>query len=308
MKTAIAPNGTATPPQRRVRGSIRIVVLLVLCFGLGVAVSGFWFLRANRSSTQPTEGTQGETAQISDTTRDVLGGLNAPVEIRFYSVLDPATTPEAVSAFSARVAQLLAEYQKQSNGKVKITRYDSSTYEAAKAAQADGVKAFNQDKGEACYLGLAVIQNGQKQSLGDLSPAWGAALESDLTRAIARVATVPAAAAAAAVPADSATIEQVRRALPNADAVSLEDGTRALREAALQEFRDSTKLMQAQVAEAQQRVIEAQSGGSDAAQKAALDSLHQLQAEQTQKLKEIAAGLQARLAALQQIKTASAAR
>jgi hypothetical protein len=174
----------------------------------------------------------------------------------------------------------------------------------AAAASADGVKAFNLDKGDACFLGVAVVCNDQKESLSQLSPEWEAALESDLSRAIARVAAKPAArsAAASTATADAAAIAEVKRAIPNLENVSLAEGTQTLRVAALKEIFEATDEMQRQVKEAEQRISQAQSNGTEAEQQAAVKQLQQVQAGQTEKLQQIAARLQSQIAALQELK------
>jgi hypothetical protein len=107
----------------------------------------------------------------------------------------------------------------------------------------------------------------------------------------------------ASVPAfDVAATEEVRRALPNFSALSLEEGTRVLRQAALEEFSTAAREMENQVNEAQQRLVEAQRGKSEAEQQAAMKHLQQVQAEQAEKLKGIAARAQARIAALESLK------
>ncbi len=116
------------------------------------------------------------------------------------------------------------------------------------------------------------------------------------TSVVARPFVVPAATA------DPATIEEVKRMIPNFDSVSLEEGTRILREAALKEFKAAANEMQTRLSEAQQRLGQAQSGGSAAEQQAAMKDLQQVQADQTEKLKQIAARSAAQIEALRQLK------
>jgi hypothetical protein len=69
----------------------------------------------------------------------------------------------------------------------------------------------------------------------------------------------------------------VRRALPNFSTVSLEEGTRVLRQAAFEEFSTVAREMESQVNEAQQRLVEALRGKSEAEQQAAMKHLQQVQ-------------------------------
>ena len=102
-------------------------------------------------------------------------------------------------------------------------------------------------------------------------------------------------------PSDAATIEEVKRAVPDLASVSVEEGTRILREAALKDFAAAANEMELRQKEAQQRVTGAQ-GKSEAEQQTARKNLQQVQLEQAEKLKQVAARLQARIIALQQLK------
>jgi hypothetical protein len=103
-------------------------------------------------------------------------------------------------------------------------------------------------------------------------------------------------------PVSSAAIEDVKQTIPNYASVSLADGTQLLREAALKQFAAAAKEMDVRVRLAEQRLREAQNGQVAAEQQAALKNLQQTQAEQTEKLQQIAAHLQTRIVALQQLK------
>jgi len=106
-------------------------------------------------------------------------------------------------------------------------------------------------------------------------------------------------------PVDAATIEAVKLAVPNYASVSLADGTQVLRAAALKQFAVVAKEMDVRVRQAEERLSEAENGQIAAEQQAALTNLRQTQAEQTGKLQEITAQLQAQIAALKQLKNAN---
>ena len=107
-----------------------------------------------------------------------------------------------------------------------------------------------------------------------------------------------------ATPADPATIEAVKRAIPNLASVSLDEGMRMLRIASLKEFATAAQEMADQVKVAEQRLSQAQNGGSEADQQAAIKQLQQVQTGQTGKLQEIAARSKAQLEAFKQLKAA----
>ncbi len=295
--------GVGSTANRKDRyGDTRVAVLVLGCFLLGTAVSAFWFMQ--RIKSKGDAGTGG-TAGLTEKTRSTLHQLNSAVELRFYSVLDPASVPESVRAFSSRVSDLVSRYEAQANGKLKVTRFTTLSTAVANSAAADGITGFNRDKGDVCYLGIAVAQKNQKESLAQLSPDWEQALEPDLTRAIIRVSTASEVTpVASASPPDPAVVQEVSRAVTNVASVSLQDGNRVLREAALEQFKAAVKEMESKIKEAQQKLADAQSTGSAADQQIALKQLQQVQAEQTEKLKQIAARSKAQVDALQQIKAA----
>jgi hypothetical protein len=286
----------------RERANARTVLLVLVFFLLGLGGGAYWYYRAtSRHSTNVNEA--GST--LGESTKAVLKELKTPVEIRFYGLLDPASTSDVLRNFAARVELLLSEYEQEAGGRIKVTRQTTRSDSASQAAATDGVKAFNLDKGDACFLGMAVVCNGQKETLGQLLPQWEAALESDLSRAIARVAASGPAnrdAAASTPQMDAAVVAEVRRAIPNLDSVSLADGKQTLRAAAFKDIMETMDEIQRRVNEAQQRISQAQKNGSDAEQQAALKQLQQVQGEQTEKLKQWAARLEAQINALQQLK------
>jgi ABC-type uncharacterized transport system len=295
--------------SRRDRGEDAGVrgLLLALTFLLVLAaLSAVWLYH----SAQHRPAVSGEPAAaqpiaLSDSTLAVLRKLDSVVDIRFYSILDPASVPDSTVAFSRRVDQLLQAYQQAAGGKIKVTRFDSQSNLNPNIPLADGMQAFNQDKGEACYLGVALVLKGRKETLPRLSPEWEQALEPDLTRALIRLvdATRPAAVVASSQ-VNTNAVQEVKALIPNLGNVSVEEGTRILREAALKDYTAVAKEMQAQVKEAQQRLSQAQNGGSDADQQAAIKHLQQVQAEQSEKLDQIAARSKAQIDAFQLLKAA----
>jgi hypothetical protein len=278
----------------------RTLLLVLVCFLLGLGVGAFWYYRAAHRNPANV----GETGSVlSESSRTILKTLASPVELRFYALLDPASTSEDLRNFAGRVDQMLSEYEQEAGGKIKVTRHTAQA--DASAASSDGIKAFNLAQGDACFLGVAIICNTQKETLGQLSPDWETALESDLSRAIARVsAAKPAARSATASTAtiDAAAVAEVKRAIPNVETVSLAEGTQTLRVTALKEIIEATEEMQQRIKEAQQRIGQAQTNGTEVEQQTAVKQLQQVQAEQTEKLKDISAKLQDQIQALEQMK------
>jgi hypothetical protein len=105
------------------------------------------------------------------------------------------------------------------------------------------------------------------------------------------------------VPVAPAAIEDVKRVLPNYASISVDEGTEILRQAALKEFAAAAQELQSQVAQAQAQLSQAESK-SPADQQVAMKHLQQVQAEQSQKLQQIAGQLSTQIAALKQLKNA----
>jgi hypothetical protein len=303
MNRSTADNAGAREQRREgAAARVRSLVLGLAFFAAGIALSALWFMRAPARAPAGPE-SAGPSA-LSDATKAVLQRLGSPVEIRFYSLLDPASVGDSQREFSGRVDQLLSQYEQEAGGKIQIARVNSISGPAANAAVADGIKPFNMDKGDACYLGIAVVCNGQKESLSSLAPEWEQALESDLSRAIAGV-DLSNPRSPPAAKADVASLEAIRRAIPNLDSVSVGEGSRLLRAAALTQIQQTAQEMEAQVRQAEERFLQAQNSQSEADQAAALKDLQQVKREQTKKLTEIALASKAQLEALQQLKGAA---
>lgn len=288
------------------QGSARILLLALASFFLGAAAAALWVSRTNPPpGSDAREVTINPRGDLSASTRSVLNGLTAPVELRFYSVLDPAQTPESLRAFAGRVDQLLAQYQREAKGKIMVTHSNSQAYANGKAAVTDGLKPFDEDRGEPSFLGIAVISRDQKTALAQLAPEWEPALEYDLTRAILATQKAAIGSGVTAVPTaplGSAAMEQIKQIVPNLDSVSLADATRLVREASFKEFATAAAQFQTQLKEAQQRLKDAQNGGSEADRLAAMKNLQAVQADQADQLKKIAAKAQAQVEALKQLK------
>ena len=196
--------------------------------------------------------------------------------------------------------QLLAQYEQAGGGRLKVLKSAS-----ANTARADGITSFNIDKGDACYFGIAVVCGGQREALPRLAPEWEQALESDLSRAIARAVEAQVAAAPPAPKVDTAALDTVKTMIPDTSAVSVEDGSQALRDAARVRFIQAGEELKAQVDAAEQRFIQAQASQSEEAQKAAAEDLRKIQADGTRKLQQIAYDSQAQVTALEQLKKAA---
>ena len=291
----------ASPANPPATGSRRLVALLVVLLPVCVLLG---FVLHQHLAGIHAAGPGGVTLPAE--LQDQLRRLNGPVEIRFYSVLPPDSAPQALRDFSGRVDQILSAIQSLNEQRIQVVRKISTADVDADAAAADGVEGFNRDKGGACYLGVAVVSGGRKESLARLQPEWEPALPFDLARAILRVTAAASPPVARPSPAISSEVTNaVRRLIPDIGTTSLEEGTQILRAAAVQELTAAGAEANRQVELAKQQLAEAQNGGSEAAQQAAQKNVEQVQLEQAEKVRAIAARLQQELDIWQQLKAAA---
>ena len=286
--------GSAQPPSAR-----RHPLLLAgFTFVLGLTLAGVWFHNHRAGSA---------SGSLSDATKNMLSQLAAPVTIRYYSLLPAGSADATLQAFAGRVTQLLTAVQAAAGGKIQLTSLDTPVETNAAAASADGLQPFNLDKGDACYLGLAVVSGKNKESLARLQPEWEPALESDLVRVILRVAAAasPAPPAPAIAKPSPETIATINRLIPDVNAVTAEQASQIFSAEYLKQVGEVGAEMEAQVNAAAQQVVQAQASGSATDREAAQKKLAQAQVAQGEKLKALAADLQTQLAVFQQLKAAT---
>lgn len=297
MKVFCSKYSPLSQPSLTQRGSSRPLVLAVVCFVLGAALAGFWFYHQNSTANGQ---------YLSEQTKHSLAGLSTPVSIKFYSFLPANSADEALTAFSSRVAQLLAAMQEAGNGNIQISTIEGTADTNASAAAIDGIQAFNMDKGDACFLGLSVNSGSKKQSMARLQPEWESALQYDLARTILEVAKISAPPVRPEVAKPSvAIVDSIHRLIPDVSAVTQEKASQIFHAEFMKECATAGAEMEAQIQAAQQKVVQAQAGGLADEIAAAHKNLMQVQLEQGEKMKQVAADLQTRLAVFQQMKTAS---
>ena len=288
------------PSRRAQRASSRPLVLAVICFAMGAAVAGFWFYRQSA-------GTQGQN--LSSETRDSLARLSAPVTIRFYSILPTNSAGPELTAFASRVSQLLTAVQAAGNGKIQVRSFEGTAETNTDAASADGIQAFNVDKGDACFLGLNISSGAAKQTMSRLQSEWEPALQYDLARAIlatASAATTPLRPEVAKP--SSEIVNSIKRLIPDVSTTTPEQADQIFHAEFLKEYTEAGKDMETAIQAAQQKVVQAENNGSADELAAARKNLLQVQLDQAEKMKQIAADLQTRLAVFQQMKAASSAK
>lgn len=280
----------------------RIAGLVVVIFATAAA---WWHFRTAGSVPANTPALETPVV-LSDGTRSVLHGVKSPVEVRFFCMLDDAGAPAGLRSFAGRVDKLLAEYERESGGKLNVTRITTRSTTNENAALAAGIRPTELDKGDGDYLGIAVLDGQQKESLVQVSQQWEPALEADLSRAIASagiIAAAPVPSSAIASTADTAAIKDLINTHPQLAAATLDQGTQMLRNEALTDFATVVKDMQAQLQVAQQQYKDSESANSEAAQAAAREQIRQIPAAQTEKLAGIGTRLTRQINAFQQYRS-----
>ena len=128
---------------------------------------------------------------LSKGTRAILQKLDTPIKIRFYCTQgEPSAETIFFRNYAKHVEDLLAEYKQVAKGKITIEKYDPQPdSDAEDSARLDGIEGQMMRNGEKFYLGLAVVQLDEKQSIPFLDPSRERLLEYDLSRAITRVGT-----------------------------------------------------------------------------------------------------------------------
>ena len=131
--------------------------------------------------------TDGNLYTLSDGTRRILRGLEAPVKVRLY-MSQGESVPVPLRGFAQRVEDLVREFKNAAGDKVIVERLDPKPdSEIEDSAQLDGIEPQQLASGEQFYLGIAVSQLDRKQAIPAISPQRERLLEYDLVRAIARV-------------------------------------------------------------------------------------------------------------------------
>jgi gliding motility-associatede transport system auxiliary component len=133
--------------------------------------------------------TQGKIYTLSPGTRAILAKLKSPVTIRFYCTRNVTPTAESLylENYARQVQDLLGEYKEAAGSKIIIQKLDPEPdSDAADSARLDGIQPITLRTGDQFYLGLAVSQLDNKQTV-ELSPDRQRLLEYDISRAITRV-------------------------------------------------------------------------------------------------------------------------
>lgn len=128
---------------------------------------------------------------LSDGTKQILQELDTPVQIRFYATRDDKVMPPQFKTHVRLVEDLLDEFRRNGDGKIKIEKFDPQPdSDAEDSARLDGVESQALSLTERIYLGLAVSMLDETVPIPFLDPSREEHLEYEIIRAISQVMTV----------------------------------------------------------------------------------------------------------------------
>ena len=127
---------------------------------------------------------------LSDGTRGVLSTIDEPIDIRFYYSRRFDEIGPHIARYAQRVDELLREYARLSNGKIRIKRYDPEPFSPEEdLAVSDGLRGLPFDQsGDKVYFGLAGSNSTDDiDAIPYLAAERGNFLEYDLTKLISNL-------------------------------------------------------------------------------------------------------------------------
>ena len=133
--------------------------------------------------------TEDKLYTLSGGTEDILKRLDTPVEIRYYVNDNSDFMSPAELAYSARIEDLLKQYQKIAGGTVTVKKLNPEpSTDAEDSAILDGLqRGLSRETGNEIFLGIAVNCIDETETLPFLPARPETLIDYDLSRAIARV-------------------------------------------------------------------------------------------------------------------------
>ncbi len=161
---------------------------------LSTLLAGVILLAGNTAAQKLLAGaridfTDGRLYTLSRATRTTLAEISEPVDLTFAYARRTGQAYPAVQAHAARVRELLATYESQSGGRIRVREIDPSPFsEAEDEALAAGISAIEASGNDPLYFGvIGRSAVDEVRILPFLAPEQELTLEYDLTRMIARL-------------------------------------------------------------------------------------------------------------------------
>ena len=158
--------------------------------GIGLAVILFFslnLLARNVFTSTRIDLTSERLYTLSEGTKEMLAGMQEPVDLRFYYSDSLDDVGAYFSAHAGRVDELLEQYRRLSGGKVRIERLDPEPFSTEEdLAVAEGVRGLPiTNQGDLAYFGISGRNTtDDTEVLAYLAPERADFLEYDLTRMV----------------------------------------------------------------------------------------------------------------------------
>ena len=158
--------------------------------GIGLAIILFFSLNLfarNVITSTRLDLTADDLYTLSEGTEEVLAAVEEPIDLRFYYSDSLDDVGAYFSTHAGRVRELLAEYQRLSDGKIRIERLDPEPFSPEEdLAVAEGVRGLPiSNEGELAYFGVSGRNTtDDNEVLAYLAPERADFLEYDMTRMI----------------------------------------------------------------------------------------------------------------------------
>jgi ABC-type uncharacterized transport system involved in gliding motility auxiliary subunit len=165
------------------RGRLNLLAFgLAIVLFLAINVLAGALLKASRLDL-----TEDRLFTLAEGTKEVLRSIEEPIDLRFYYSERLDELGPYFASYANRVDELLAEYQRLSNGKIRVERLDPQPFSPEEdLAVAEGLQglAVHED-GTQAYFGLSGRNStDDDEVVAYLAPERGDFLEYDLTRMV----------------------------------------------------------------------------------------------------------------------------
>ena len=156
-----------------------LVVLLVILILVNVILS---------YANVRWDATEDNIYSLSKGTKNILSDLAEPVTIKFFYSRSNRNLPTNLKLYAKGVRELLSEYERASNGRVRVEMYDpKADSDEEEWAQKYGLRAMQASGGGRIYCGLVFLAADLEDRIEFLDPAREELLEYDMTRIIHRL-------------------------------------------------------------------------------------------------------------------------
>jgi ABC-type uncharacterized transport system involved in gliding motility auxiliary subunit len=154
-----------------------------------IAIFANWLVALLPVGSRGIDFTENKVHTLQPGTMAILSELEAPVTIRYYATRSAESMPRELKLYMRRVDDVLREYQRLANGKLRVEYLDPEPdTDAEDSANLDGISGQRINEDENLYFGLAVSCLDQTTTIPFLDPRDETMLEYRLSSAIAEVA------------------------------------------------------------------------------------------------------------------------